>query len=130
MKHAAIRLTALAAALGLLTTLSAAPALGQAEPPQYEPPQQSKEQISEAKIDQFVTALNEVHTIRNDVATELESTQDAEQAQKVQQRAQQDMIEAVQDAGLSVEEYNQIASRMSSDPELQARISAKLDESS
>jgi hypothetical protein len=53
-----------------------------------------------------------------------------ETAQEVQQRAQQQMIDAVEEAGLSVEEYNQIATLMSTDPELQERISSKLEDRS
>jgi hypothetical protein len=86
--------------------------------------------VDETKLEQFVEALSEVHTIRNEAAVELESTTTTEDAQEVQQRAQQQMIDAVEESGLSIEEYNRIATLMGSDPELQQRVSAKLEERS
>lgn len=129
MNYRPTRIAAYAAALGLATALSAAPAL--AEDYGYDTPPPQEQQavpVSEAKLDQFVTALNEVHSIRNEAAEELEATTDPQDAQQVQQKAQQQMIEAVEEAGLTIEEYNQIATMMSSDPELQERISARLEE--
>jgi hypothetical protein len=150
MNHQVTRSTAWAAALGLATAMAAAPALAQQQegydaPPPPPPQEQQQDyqdfqrqqpqehetvQVSEAKLDQFVDALNEVHTIRNEAAVQLEQATDTEEAQKLQQEAQQQMIEAVENAGLSVEEYNQIATLMGSDPDLQQRISAKLEERS
>jgi DNA-directed RNA polymerase specialized sigma54-like protein len=129
MNYRATRISACAAALGLATALAAAPAL--AEDYDYDTPPPQEQQaapVSEAKLDQFVTALNEVHAIRNEAAEELEATTDPQDAQEVQQKAQQQMIEAVEEAGLTIEEYNQIATMMGSDPELQERISARLEE--
>lgn len=129
MNYRATRISACAAALGLATALAAAPAL--AEDYDYDTPPPQEQQaapVSEAKLDQFVAALNEVHSIRNEAAQELEATTDPQDAQEVQQKAQQQMIEAVEEAGLTIEEYNQIATMMSSDPELQERISARLEE--
>jgi hypothetical protein len=93
-------------------------------------PQQQAAMVDETKLDQFVDALSEVHAIRNEAAVELESTSTTEDAQEVQQRAQQQMIDAVEESGLSIEEYNRIATLMGSDPELQQRVSAKLEERS
>jgi hypothetical protein len=129
MNYRATRISACAAALGLATALAAAPAL--AEDYDYDTPPPQEQQaapVSEEKLEQFVTALNEVHAIRNEAAHELEETTDPQDAQAVQQKAQQQMIEAVEEAGLTIEEYNQIATMMSSDPELQERISARLEE--
>jgi predicted secreted protein len=126
------RTTAFATAIGLATAMAAAPALAgddeyRAPPP---PQQQQAAPVDEAKLDRFVEALSEVHAIRNEASIELEATTNTEDAQAVQQRAQQQMIEAVEEAGLSIEEYNRIATLMGSDPELQQRVSAKLEERS
>jgi hypothetical protein len=125
MNHRASRTAALAAAFGLGTALVAAPAMAQ-EYGQQQPQQQTTE-VSERKINQFVDALAEISTIRQTAAAELESAADMEEAQKVQQDAQQRMVEAVESAGLSVEEYNRIASLMGSDPELAERINTELE---
>jgi hypothetical protein len=132
MSNRVARTTAIATAMGLATTLAAAPTLAE-DHGYHEPPPQQQQQpavVDETKLDQFVEALSEVHAIRNEAAVELESTDNTEDAQAVQQRAQQQMIEAVEEAGLSIEEYNRIATLMGSDPELQQRVSAKLEERS
>jgi hypothetical protein len=131
MSNRVARTTAIATAMGLATTLAAAPTLAE-DHGYHEPPQQQQQPavVDETKLDQFVEALSEVHAIRNEAAVELESTDNTEDAQAVQQRAQQQMIEAVEEAGLSIEEYNRIATLMGSDPELQQRVSAKLEERS
>jgi hypothetical protein len=127
-------MTAIAAALGLVTAMAAAPVLAQEDP--YEergaqPPAEGQAaEVSEEKIDKFVDALSEIRVIQEEASAELEATSDTQEAQEVQQAAQQKMIEAVEAAGLSVEEYNQIAALMGSDPELQERIHSKLDQRS
>jgi hypothetical protein len=141
MNYRVSRTTAYAAALGLATAMAAGPALAddeheyehQAPPPPVQPEGQQHldtAHLTEAKIEQFVDALTEVHLIRNEAAAELEAATDMEEAQEIQLRAQQQMIDAVEEIGLSVEEYNQIATLMSTDPELQQRISSKLEERS
>lgn len=126
MSNRAKQTVALAAALGAGAALAAAPAMAQeyGQPP---PPEQQATEVSEQKINQFVDALAEISTIRQTAAAELEAAADMEEAQKVQQDAQQRMVEAVESAGLSVEEYNHIASLMGSDPELAERINTELE---
>ncbi len=127
MNYRATRTISLAAALGLGAAMAAAPAMAQeyGQQPQQQPQQATE--VSEQKINQFVDALAEISTIRQTAAVELESAADMEEAQKVQQDAQQRMVKAVESAGLSVEEYNQIASLMGSDPELAERINTELE---
>jgi hypothetical protein len=129
MNHRATRNTALAAAVGLAVGMAAAPVMAQ-EYGQQQQPQADAVQVDEAKINQFVDALVEISTIRQTAAAELESAEGMEEAQKVQQDAQQRMLEAVESAGLSVEEYNHIASLMGSDPELAERINSELEKRS
>ena len=134
MNKRIIRTTTIAAALGMAAALAAAPALAQQEGYERSPQQQQQQgqpaEVSEAKLDKFVDALAEIRTIQQEVSVELEAASDTQEAQELQQQAQQKMIEAVQEAGLSVEEYNQIASLMNSDPEIQERIHSKLEQRS
>lgn len=66
--------------------------------------------------------MSEVRSISNKYAEEFQSAEDAEQAQSIQQKAQQEMVEAVNDSGLSPEEYNTIVQRVQQDEELRARL--------
>jgi hypothetical protein len=97
---------------------------------QQQPNEPTTAELTDTKIDQFVEAMVEVQAIREEVSAELEATQDAEEAQEVQRDAQAKMIEAVENAGLTVHEYNRIAALMGQDPELRQRIDAKVAERS
>jgi hypothetical protein len=150
MTHRAPRMTTYAAAIGVAAAMAAAPALGQQDdverkaqspatqqqPAQQQPaPQQFDQQqeaasVSEEKLEQFVEALTEITMIRQTAAVELESAADMERAEQVHREAQEQMIEAVENAGLSVDEYNRIATLMGTDPELSERIHSKLQERS
>lgn len=129
MKYRSNHAIALAAAIGLGAAISAAPLAAQ-EYQQSNPQQASAENVGGEKLDKFVDALAEISVIREAVAVELEAADDMEQAQKLQQEAQAEMIEAVETAGLTVEEYNQIATVMGSDPELAERVRNRLEERS
>jgi hypothetical protein len=123
-------LRGVAGALGLAAVLAAAPAL-MAEEGQPKPTESQKSVlVSDEKLDQFVDAMTDVIAIRDEVSAELEATEDTAEAQQLQRDAQVRMIEAVENSGLTLEEYNQIAAMMGSDPELQEKINSKVQESS
>jgi hypothetical protein len=129
------RPVAIAAAFGLGAAMAVTSALAyEGEKQQYTQPQEQEQldstQVTETKIEQFVEALVEVQAIREEVATELESTANAAEAQQVQQQSQVKMIEAIESTGLTLHEYNQIASMMHSDPELKQRIDQRVSERS
>ncbi|NGP53760.1 DUF4168 domain-containing protein [Thioalkalivibrio sp. XN8] len=130
MKHRQHTAFALAATAALAAGLAAAPGIaeegygtGQA---QAAPPAD----VPGAKLDQFVVALEEVHAIGSKATEELEQSGDMEEARLIQERAQGEMIEAVKDAGLTVEEYNRIAQLMNSDPTIQERVNKRIEDRS
>ena len=84
--------------------------------------------MPEFAVLQFVDALTEIAVIRQTAAVELESAADMEHAEQVHREAQEQMIEALESTGLSVDEYNRIATLMGIDPELSERIHSKLQE--
>ncbi|SFD79918.1 protein of unknown function [Thiohalospira halophila DSM 15071] len=73
-------------------------------------------------LDSFADAYVEVRDIQSDFADQLGSVEDREKAQSLQREAQEEMVSAVEDAGLSVQEYNQVASQMQNDPELREKV--------
>lgn len=131
MNHRIPRIAAIAAAAGLAMSATAAVAY-EREGTYQQPPAGEAQQahVSSQQLDQFVDALQEISEIRHEAARDLEATDDMEAAQHVQQRAQELMIEAVENNGLTVEEYNRIAALMGSDPELQERVHSRLEERS
>ncbi|SEQ29942.1 protein of unknown function [Ectothiorhodospira magna] len=73
-------------------------------------------------LDRFVDAFVAVQHIRDDFAHQLQDVNDEAQAQALQQEAQEEMINAVRDEGMSVEEYNQVAMTLQSDPAMLQQV--------
>ena len=69
-------------------------------------------------LDRFVDAFIEVQNIRQQFATELQQVASESDAQKLREQAQNEMIDVVQEQGITVDEYNEVATRMQNDPEL------------
>lgn len=94
---------------------------GQAQTP---PPaqQQQMPEVSEQQLELYVQAATKITEIRQSFQEKMSSADDAEQAQSLQQEASEEMVGAVESIGLSVEEYNQIAYALQSDPALRERV--------
>lgn len=78
--------------------------------------------VSEEQINNFVTAQERVAEIGEKWSPRMENAESSEEANKARQSAQKEMVIAVKNSGLSVQEYNQIARAAQSDPELRKRI--------
>lgn len=129
------RITALVAG-GVLTTAShCALAQGGYQQPEqsgggYQPeaqqpaqPQQpARPNFDDETLERFAGAWSEVQSIRDEYMGEIQASDDAEQAQSLQQEAQEKMVSAVTDAGVEVSEYNAIATHMGQDPEFAQEI--------
>ena len=115
------------AILSISAGLCAAPlVLAETEPQPTAPVTQAQPQISEEKVDQFVTAYVEVQKINQEYSEQLQATEVPEKATELQQEAQTKMQEAVTHSGLTIPEYQQIASRAGQDQDLRARIQEKM----
>lgn len=121
---------ALAALFGLSGTALAQQQEGQ---PSYgaEPPagmEQQGAQIDPQTLDRFVDAFVAVQHIREDFAERLQAVENESEAQAMQQEAQEEMISAVEEKGLDVEEYNQVAMALQSDPAMMQRVQQMAEE--
>lgn len=118
-------LKTLTAAVAFATFGLGAPAvMAQAEgapQQQYQQGQPAAAPISDDNLKKFVEADKDVAELRDEFSEKLSKAEDQEEAQKLQLEAQEKMVEAVQDADLDVATYNEIATRMQTDPELQQR---------
>lgn len=79
-----------------------------AQPPQAVPEAPPAPQVNEAQIENAVTAYVAVNAIQERVQQQLAGVEDQEQIQATVMQARQDMVEAVQEAGLQPQEYEQI----------------------
>lgn len=109
------------ATFGIGAPAAMAQAQGAAPAPQYEQGQPAAAPISEENLKKFVEADADVAELRDEFSEKLSKAEDQEEAQKLQLEAQEKMVEAVQDSDLDVPTYNEIATRMQTDPELQQR---------
>jgi len=102
--------------LGFVTTVSA-------QPPAEATAAEASASIPDSALELFVEAEQKVSEIRDDYQGRIGLVADQpDQAMELQQQAQQKMVEAVEDAGLAVMQYNQIAQLASTDESLRSRI--------
>ncbi|MBD3620028.1 MAG: DUF4168 domain-containing protein [Chromatiales bacterium] len=120
----------IAAAFG--TALVFAPWAAMAEPgSQSQPPagmqQGAAADVDDATLDKFVVAYADIQALQQEFATELEQVESQEEAAALQQETQQKMVEAVQDSGLSVPEYNTVVQALDQDPALREKVESKIE---
>ncbi|RUO35465.1 hypothetical protein CWE13_11075 [Aliidiomarina shirensis] len=102
------------------------PALAQDEDAQAYAQQQMEEMasqpITDEQLEMFVEAIEHIERINNDFVEALEEVETQEEAQELQMNAQREMVESVEESGLTVEEYNAMAYRLQNDPEIQQKV--------
>lgn len=139
-KHFTTSMIAILAGLALSSgTLLAQepPEEGPAEPPEEaaEPPEEEAEpmeqehqpvEVDDDKVEAFARAYLALTEVREDYSERLQDTEDSEEIQSLQHEASDAMAEAIEDAGLEVDEYQEIAAAMSADPELRDKITEKV----
>lgn len=82
--------------------------------------------ISDETLVQFVSALEVVGELSVTYSEQIAEAETPEAAQELQMQAQDEMVAAVEDAGLTVQDYNMIAQAMSQNPELMERVESML----
>lgn len=88
----------------------------------YAPSQQEQfAEVTDQKLGQFMVAMASVQDVQEEYAGQIQSASDREKAQELRKTAQGKMISAVEDSGLSVPQYNMIAERLRTDPDLAER---------
>ena len=79
-------------------------------------------EVSDAQLEKFSEAQSDVREVRKDWQDKLQNAESQEKAMQNRQKATQEMVEAVRDSGLSVDEYNGIAKAAQSNPEFAKRV--------
>ena len=79
-------------------------------------------ELSQGQIENFAGAALDVRQVEQVFTAEMQDVQDAEKMERLQQEAQQQALQAIEDNGLSVDEYNAIAQAAHQDPQLYAMI--------
>lgn len=116
-----------AAALSLIVINSPAFAQGAAEPQAAQPQQNVTAPISDQKIEAFAVAYLQVDKVRQNYAAKIGSEQDATNKQKLQNEANQQMINAVETSpDMSLDEYKTIITAAQTNPEVAKKVQDKL----
>lgn len=85
--------------------------------------------VTEPELDAFVTAYKDVVAIEQDYGARLEGVDDSAQQQAIISEAQIEMTQAVEEApDIGVDRYIEILQLAQTDPELQAELTARLQE--
>ncbi len=84
--------------------------------------QAQQQGFSEEQLRSFVAATEEISKINAKYSGRIQNTQSQKDALELREEAQSEMVSAVQDEGLSVEEYNAIAQVAQGNPKLLQRI--------
>lgn len=116
--------TLTASALLSALLLATAPAIAQTDAAMPPAAAQPAASIDDAQLEKFATALNKISQLQEEAMAKLGQVENQEQAQAIQQEANESMVDAVTESGLSVEDYNQIANQLQTDPALQQRLEA------
>lgn len=92
------------------------PAAGQ------QPGQQVDIEVSEDEMETFVEVQMELADVRQEVQGEMQAAEGQEEAQALADEANEEMAALIEDAGMDIERYDQVASAIQADPELQERF--------
>lgn len=95
----------------------------QSAPPQAGGGQSSPDlDLSDSDVEKFAKAQNEVQSVREDYSGKLRNVEDTEKAREIQAEMQEEMLQAVKDAGMDAQKYNQVSQAAMQDEELRKRI--------
>ncbi|MDP2215616.1 DUF4168 domain-containing protein [Phenylobacterium sp.] len=125
MRHRLPTLVAASAALAL-GAASMAHAQADAAAAPAEPAAEAATAISDDQVNSFALAMNAVSTLNQEYAAKIQAAPDDAARTQIQQEAATEMTAAVEKAGISPTEYNQIAQAAQADEDLRARIGAAM----
>lgn len=120
-------LLAVAAALTLATTL---PAHAQSQtapgknpgPAATQAPASPAQDFSDEELQSFAQAYDKVRSISQEFATKRKNAKESAEKDRIRQRANERMVEAVRAQGLEPARYNEIANAIRNNPELAKRV--------
>lgn len=124
-----MRQTIVSVALGaaMVGTLAMAPATAGAQAQQQQQYQQQQQppgaqQLSDQDLRAYAAASVEVQEIGSEYQPRIEQAPTPEVAEELRVEAQDEMIEAVQAQGLTVEQYNEIYAIAQANPEVRTAV--------
>lgn len=121
MSNAKIRTTAVTALMIAVAPVATLPVMAQQSTAQSE--------VSDSELDAFVVAYKEVISIEEDYGSQLQAAADEAEQQAIINEAQAEMTQAVEEApDIDVDRYIEILEIAQADPDLQAKLTSKLQD--
>ncbi|ROT95925.1 DUF4168 domain-containing protein [Marinobacter sp. R17] len=80
--------------------------------------------FSDKQLRKFAAAQGDLKDVRDQYMKKIESADSQEKAQKLQMEANDKMVTVIQDVGLKIPTYNEIATAYSSEPKVRSRVDA------
>lgn len=114
-------MSALGASLAM-TAVSATPIMQQKAAQGAAMQQQQQIEMTDELLQKFLVAMNGVQQVSQKYGQQFQNTEDQQKKREIQQKAQEEMLTAVNDAGLSPDQYNAVIQQVQQDPELQKRL--------
>lgn len=108
-----------AAAVGLLSMGGAATKANAQD--SYMPPQGQQQQVNvtDAQLQEFAQAEASVRQVQEKFQGYAQAVETQEEMQTIQNQANEQMVQAIEQTDLSVQEYREIASLVQADPQVQ-----------
>jgi hypothetical protein len=114
------------AAAVCLVFFMALPAMAQeGSQQQGQPGETQPADVSDAKLEKVASAYVEVTQISKKFQESLQQTEDTTERQELQQEANKEMVQAVEDAGIDVQTYNVVMQQVRKDKELAEKFREK-----
>jgi len=122
--------TATAAAAAVMLGLSGPVAAQAQADPSAQPPvaAQSGVDVSDGQLRTFISAATDVQAISEKWQAKAAGSDSAEEVEEVRKQATDEMVGAVEQKGLTVDEFNAISQAAQQDPQLKARIVAMIQQ--
>lgn len=89
---------------------------------------QQKQDFDDETLEQFADAYVEVGEVHREYSERLQDTEATEDAQELQQEANDKMVEAIEANDLEVQEYSAVAAALERDPELREEVVGMIEE--
>lgn len=100
----------------------------QAQQPGFDQPQAGAADVAEEDLQRFAMAAIQVQQINQIYAPQVQEAQSPEQQEQIRQQANEAAAQAVQEAGLSIEEYNDISRLATQNPQVAEKVTSYIEE--
>lgn len=121
-----------ASAMAVAVPLASAQEAQQQQPPAaspgFEQPEAPAADVAEEDLQRFALAAIEVQRVNQTYAPQLQEAQSPEQQQQIRQQANQAAAQAVQEVGLTVEQYNDISRIAVQNPQVAEQVNQYIEE--